>query len=54
MDGAVDVAAEGSVGILVVKGLGFGLLLALLMMLVSELRSRRSEGVVVDVPGGWQ
>jgi hypothetical protein len=54
MDRAVDVVAEGGMGILVLKRLGLGLLLAIafLTALMSELRSGWSEGVIVNVPGG--
>ena len=55
VDGAVDVVAEGGMGVLAVKGLGlvFCLALAFLTVLTSELRSGWSEGVVVDIPSGW-
>jgi hypothetical protein len=56
VDGAVDVMAEGDVGVLVVERLGLALCfaLALLAVLVGELRSRWGEGVIVNVPGRWQ
>jgi hypothetical protein len=55
VDGAVDVVAEGSMGVLVVKGLGLApcFTLAFLMVLTSELRSGWSEGVIINVPGWW-
>jgi len=50
----VGVLTEGSVGVFVFEGLGSCLLLVtLLVMLASDLRSRRMECVVVEVPGRW-
>ena len=52
---AVDVLAEGSVGVLVLEGSLVRLLLgvSLLATLASSLRSRGNEGVVVEVPS-WR
>ena len=53
--GAVEVLAEGGVGVFVLEGVFARLLLggSLLATLASSLRSRRSEGVVVEVPS-WR
>jgi len=53
--GAVEVLAEGGVGVFVLKGLLVRPLLSasLLATLASSLRSRGSEGVVVEVPS-WR
>jgi hypothetical protein len=53
--GAVEVSAEGGVGVLVLEGRLVRLLLgaSLLATLASSLRSRGSEGVVVEVPS-WR
>jgi len=55
MVGAVEVLAEGGVGVFVLEGVSARLLLggSLLATLASSLRVRRSEGVVVEVPS-WR
>jgi hypothetical protein len=50
----VGVMAEGGVGVFVVEWLVLCLLLTLLAVLASDLRSRRSESVVIEAPSGWQ
>jgi hypothetical protein len=51
----VGVLAEGGMGVFVLKGSGIQLLLAAssLVTLVSGLRSRRKEGVIIEVPHRW-
>jgi hypothetical protein len=52
---AIEVLAEGGVGVLVLEGLPVRLLLgtSFLAASTSSLRGRRSEGVVVEVPS-WR